>query len=276
MLSIEWLSAFAPVGHLRANNEWAAFGASVFFHKPPSLWLITARHVLEKVGRHALSILVTRSAGEGVIVVEVGKILSGLGFAWVEDVDNDLAAAPMPMSSDFGIKPVTPENCLAMTDVVPSMPCFTVGCPYGLHGLNPQKATPLVLDGVISGMDPVSRKIYTSAPTFPGNSGGPLIALRSRSECNGAIFGPPTVLFAGIMLQTVLVPSGDPACYAPAVHSGYVSPPSIPSGVEGYSRSHLPPLHLGVAAPADAVLALLDSEPARTLTARITALAPGR
>ena len=88
----------------------------------------------------------------------------------------------MPSSPDFCIKAVTAEKCLRMTELVPSMPCFTVGCPYGLHGLNPQEATPLVLDGVISGVDPVSRKVYTSAPTFPGNSGGPLIALRTHFE----------------------------------------------------------------------------------------------
>src|SRR5207244_3226844 len=156
------------------------------------LWMITARHVVEKVGRQALTVLVTRLSGEGVIVVEVGKILTDHGLSWVEDEVNDLAAAPMPASPDFGIKAVTPENCLRMTELVPSMPCFTVGCPYGLHGLNPQKATPLVLDGVISGVDPASCKVYASAPTFPGNSGGPLIAV-PFDPIGGINAGRPTI-----------------------------------------------------------------------------------
>jgi hypothetical protein len=248
MLSTEWLSAFAPVGGLRDDNLWAAAGACVFFHKPPLLWIITARHVAEKVGRPALTVLVTQSSGEGVIVVKVGEILGNHGFNWVEDELNDLAAAPMPNSPDFSIKAVTLENCLPMTELLPSMPCFTVGCPYGLPGVNPQKATPLVLDGVISGVDPNSRKVYTSTPTFPGNSGGPLIAIRSPfNPAGGMTVGRATVLFAGIMLETMLVP--DP-------------------------EKRNPPLHLGVAAPADAVLALLDSDPARAITARVEASLP--
>lgn len=250
MLSKEWLSAFAPVGGLRDDNLWAAFGACVFFHKPPVLWMVTARHVVEKVGQKALTVLVTRSSGEGVIVVEVGKIMAEHGLAWVQDEVNDLAAALMPMSSEFGIKAVTSENCQPMTELLPSMPCFTVGCPYGLHGLNPEKATPLVLDGIISGVDPGSRKVYTSAPTFPGNSGGPLIAGRLPYDAVGTLVaGRPTVLLAGIMLETKLLHAPD-------------------------SANRIPPLHLGVAAPVDAVLALLDSEQARAITARVEALRP--
>ncbi len=249
MLSIEWLSAFAPVGGLRENNQWAAFGAGIFFHKPPLLWLVTARHVVEKVGRQALTVLVTRSSGEGVIVVQVGEILTKHGFSWVEDEANDLAAAPMPASPDLGIKAVTAENCLPLDQLLPSMPCFTLGCPYGLHGVNPQRATPLVLDGVISGVDPSSRKVYTSAPTFPGNSGGPLIAVRAPFDPAGRTMalGRATVLFAGIMLRTGLLPNPDPT-------------------------DRTPPLHLGVAAPADTVLALLDSEQALAITARVGVL----
>lgn len=250
MLSTEWLSAFAPVGILRHGNLWAAFGACVFFYKQPLVWMVTARHVVMKVGPAALTALVTRSSGEGVIVVKVGEVLTANGISWVEDGVNDLAAAPMPVSPDFGIKAMAPENCLPMTELVPSTPCFTVGCPYGLHGLDPQKAMPLVLDGVISGVDPTSHKIYTNAPTFPGNSGGPLIALRTPFNTAGRmIVGRPTVLIAGIMLETRLV-----------------------SAAEGTGR--IPPLHLGVAAPTDAVLALLDSEQARGITARVEASLP--
>jgi hypothetical protein len=244
MLSTEWLSAFAPVGGLRDDDLWAAYGACVFFHKPPLLWMVTARHVVEKVGRQALTVLVTRSSGEGVIVVKVGEILKANGFSWVEDEVVDLAAAPMPVSAEFGIKALTPEKCLRMAELVPSTPCFTAGCPYGLHGLNPNRATPLVLNGVISGVDPANGKVYTTAPTFPGNSGGPLIAIDIPFSPTWNEESWPPIRFAGIMLETKLL--------------------SDPSG-------RIPPLHLGVAAPADAVLALLNSEPARAVASRVEA-----
>jgi hypothetical protein len=231
--------------------------------------MVTARHVVKKIGPLALTVLVTRSSSEGVIVVKVGEILTNHGFSWVEDEVNDLAAAPMPASADFGIKAVTPENCLPMTELVPSMPCFTVGCPYGLHGLNPQQATPLVLDGIISGVDPASRKIYTSAPTFPGNSGGPLIAV---SFDQGIInIGYPHVFLAGIMLETALLPVTDPASHIPPSHSAYAPLVGSKSGTTADPAGRIPPLHLGVAAPADAVLTLLDSDQARAITARVEA-----
>ncbi len=256
MLSTEWLDAFAPVGVLQADNNWAAGGACVFFRKPTLLWMVTARHVVEKVGRQALAVLVNRSSGEGVNVVELGRILADHQLAWLEDADHDLAAAPMPYLTDYGIRALTPKQCLPLTELVPSMPSFTVGCPYGLYRVNPRRATPLVLDGVISGVDPVSRRIYTTAPTFPGNSGGPLIVHLNQ-------FGPPprdisaypngypdpNPRLAGIMLETALLPANELA-------------------------GRIPPLHLGVAAPADAVLALLDSDPARAITAQVESSAP--
>jgi Trypsin-like peptidase domain len=251
MLSTEWLNTVVPVGDLREDNWWTALGAGVLFHKPSLLWMVTARHVVEKVGRQVLTVLVTQSSGEGIIVVKVGEILANQGFSWVEDEINDLAAAPMP-ELPFGVPAVTPAGCLPLSKLIPSMPCFTVGCPYGLHGVNPERATPLVLDGVISGVDPKNHKVYTSAPTFPGNSGGPLIVFRSPFHADGSVAfgGPPTILLAGIMLETRLLQNPD-------------------------ATSRIPPLHLGVAAPADAVLALLDSEQARAIAARVEALRSG-
>jgi hypothetical protein len=251
MLSTDMLSAFAPVGRLGDDNLWAAFGACVLLTKPPVSWMVTARHVMKLVGPRALAVLVNRSSGDGVIVVKVGEILAHYGLTWVEDEVEDLAAAPWPTSPDVGLTTVSLTTCLSMSELVPSMQCFTVGCPYGLHGLNPQKAIPLVLDGVISGVDPANGKVYTSAPTFPGNSGGPLIAIRSQVNRPGSpLVARPTVFLAGIMLETVLLPATDPS-------------------------SRIPPLHLGVAAPVDAVLALLDSDQAKAITARVEALRPG-
>src|SRR5262245_51450863 len=123
MLSTDWLSAFAPVGVIQSDNQWAAFGACVFFHKPPILWMVTANHVVEKVGQQALTVLLTRSSGEGVVIVEIGKIITKNGLSWAQDGINDLAAAPMPVSPDFALKALTIENCLPLAGLVPSMPC---------------------------------------------------------------------------------------------------------------------------------------------------------
>ncbi len=175
------------------------------------------------------------------------------GFAWIRDSKTDLAAAPMPTAPEFGIKALTGDYCIRIGDMVPSMPCFTIGCPYGLHGLDPTRASPLVLDGVIAGVDPCGRRVFTSTPTFPGNSGGPLIAVRSPFSPGGQMtVGRPTVLFAGVMLQSLLVPSP-------------------------IAGSTDPPLHLGVAAPADAVIELLESGPAQDLACRsLDEVKPGR
>jgi hypothetical protein len=245
MLSTEWLSAFAPVGAHQGDHQWWAAGAGVFFLKPPIVWLITANHVVEEVGTERVSVLVTPTIGSELRVVPVGKILNDRGGSWVRDRSTDLAAAPMPLSVEFDLKAITSEVCLKLADVVPSMPCFTIGCPYGLRGVNPEKAIPLVLDGIISGVDPTTRRIVTSAPTFPGNSGGPLIAIRSPFTPDGVLTpGAPTVLLAGIMLGTMLVRSPVPG-------------------------DRTPPLHLGSAAPIDAVIELLMSEEAQTLESRI-------
>jgi hypothetical protein len=249
MLSTAWLSAFAPVGGLQKHDQWVAAGAGLFFHKPPLLWFVTANHVVDAVGASAISTLVTRAAGGGVIVVEMGKILASNGFAWVRDTANDLAAAPMPNSSEWAIKAVSPEVCIPLSQLVPSMPCFTIGCPYSLTGFDANRATPLVLDGVISGVDPANNRIYTSARTFPGNSGGPLIAIRTPFTPEGNIMGGQMVLLAGIMLESVLVPSPVPG-------------------------DRMPPLHLGKAVPTDAILALLDSTEAKSIVSRVAAIQP--
>jgi Trypsin-like peptidase domain len=253
MLSNDWLNSFAPVGGLRADNQWAAFGACVFLHKESILWMVTARHVLEKIGRQSLTILVPPASGDGPIVIKIGEILANHGYSWVEDNANDLAAAPVPAPLPqsfgfFGLKALTPENCLPLAQLLPSTPCFTVGCPYGVLGLNPQRPTPLVLDGIISGVDPIRRKVFTSAPTFPGNSGGPLVASLPAFRVGKQPAGyRPGLFIAGIMLETGLIP--DPL-------------------------GRNPPLHLGIAASADAVLEMLASKPAEAITDRIIASRP--
>jgi hypothetical protein len=253
MLSPEWLSAVAPVGATVAPNAWAAFGACTFFNRHRVLWLVTANHVVNSIGNAALSVFVGRQPPDGVAVIEVGKILADNGLDWVRNTEGDLAAAPMPVTAEplsLGIKWIGADACLELGKLSPSLPCVTIGCPFGLPGVDLTRSTPLVLGGIIAGVDPHTRRVYTSAPTFPGNSGGPLVVMQSPyKEIGGGIQfvmggGRRTTLLAGIMLEMHLVWPPNP-------------------------DDRTPPLHLGVAAPTDAIISLLDSEPAQAIVSKI-------
>ena len=147
MLSTEWLETVAPVGMFTPPSGWSSRGAGVFLHKPPFVWLVTANHVVKSIGEAAVRALISKAAG-GVTVVEIGTILAAHGLAWVRDEANDLAAAPMPVSVELRIQARPEEFCLPFASVIPSMTAYTIGCPYGLHGVNPHQATPLLLDAV--------------------------------------------------------------------------------------------------------------------------------
>jgi hypothetical protein len=180
-------------------------------------------------------------------VIQLGDVQREAKTRWIEDGKTDLAATPMPVPPGARLKVLSEQWCIRIADVVPSMPCYTVGCPYGMHGVDPSKPAPLVLDGVISGVSERDGILYTTAPTFPGNSGGPLVVFRSPISPTGAIVGDagrPTLLFAGIVVETVLV--------------------SEPSSSHG-----MPPLHLGAVRCADSVLALVRSPEARELAETI-------
>ncbi len=116
------------------------------------------------------------------MLVQIGKMLAGSGLEWVRDEASDLAAAPSPVSPDFSIKAIDPRVCLPCQEILPSMQCFTLGCPFGLRGVDSQRATPLVLSGVIAGVDSAKMQIITSARRSPETravlllrSGHPLI-----------------------------------------------------------------------------------------------------
>ena len=248
MLTREWLNAFVPIGVMRSQNDWLPLGAGALFHDPPVVWLITANHIVERAKGEGMTLLVTRAKG-GPTPVKIREIQQKHGYGWHSDEMHDIAATLMPLSPDWRIKAIGEDMCIKWADLVPSMPCFTVGCPYGVTGFDPQRATPLVLDGIISGLNPDSGQIYTSVPTFPGNSGGPIIVRRDPFDPGGGLtVGRPVLLLAGIIRQFGLVP--------PLDSSGEVS---------------LPPLHLGVGASIEAAIALVRSPSAREERERVLA-----
>lgn len=244
MLSREWLQAFVPVGVLVGANQWAAVGAGVLFIEHDLLWLVTAHHVVLDAGKDRIAPLLYKN-DNSIVIVRLGEIHSSTGTYWIENEKMDLAATPLPTSPDFAIKAVSRRECIPLAEVIPSMPSYTVGCPYGVSGLDPSRPRPLVLDGVVSGINERESVIYTSAPTFPGNSGGPLVVYRNPfNPAGGLTIGAAPLLLAGIVLATNLV--------------------SVPSQAKG-----MPPLHLGTVRASEQVIALLDSAEARTLVDRL-------
>ncbi|MBI2917739.1 MAG: trypsin-like peptidase domain-containing protein [Chloroflexi bacterium] len=205
------------------------------------MWLITANHVVQNAKGHEIAPLVSVKGG-GVAVVRIGEIQTKYNYQWHADVANDVAATLMPSSPDWTIKAIGENACIRKSELVPSMACFTVGCPYGVMGFDPERATPLVLDGIISGLDPRTGHIFTSTPTFPGNSGGPIIVRRDPFSPGGGLHvGSPVLLLAGIILRVVEVPS----------------PPDPSSPVS------LPPLRLGEGVSIETALDLVRSPSAR-------------
>ena len=240
MLSADWLSAFLPIGVLQSSENWVPLGAGTLFRDGPLVWFVTAQHVVRSAGEHPITVLVPNANSDGVVIVELSSLLQSHGIGWLEDPGNDLAASPFPLSDQFKIKAVGIENCIRMADVLPSMQSYTVGCPYGVRGFDPDSAMPLVMGGVIAGKAPKERLLYTSAPTFQGNSGGPLVVVKPPYDAAGNLYvGPPTVYFAGMILEMALVKAEQ-----------------RPAGA-------LPPLHLGIARAADVIIDLLRSPSAQ-------------
>lgn len=249
MLSPEWLSAFVPVGTLNGADTWQPLGAGVLFHAPPFVWLVTANHVIKDAGAERVAVLVSLRSG-GVAVIDLTSVYKYGDLSWIRDSSRDLAIGPMPLAPEWNIKAVGEDLCMKLEEVSPSMQCFTVGCPYGVPGLDPQRATPLVLDGVVAGTNPATRSIYISAPTFPGNSGGPILVVRvPYSPSGGSTVGRPTVLLAGIVRETALVQG-----------SGESQP--------------IPPLHLGVGISITAAIEMLQSPEAAELARKVAQAVP--
>lgn len=239
MLNREGLRPFLPLGILRDTHTWVPVGAGTLFSPtPPVCWFVTAAHVIHDNPNRHFVVLVNRKDGPPA-PVDLTGFQHLTGTAWQSDTEHDVAATLMPYLPDFDVCAVGRDDCLAAKDIAPSMQCFTVGCPYTVRAFNPREATPLALDGIIAGVLDKTKQLWITAPTFPGNSGGPLIVVRPLAP-SGRLVQGPWLRFAGVVTHYLLVSDPDPRPGGP-----------------------LPPLHLGVAASADHVLMLLESAGAK-------------
>ena len=249
MLDNEWLKAFVPIGRIQ-NQQWSAIGAGVLFHLPPFIWVVTARHVVNLSEQLPVSVLITHKQ-QGIVPIPLTELHKQHALSWITDEEHDLAASLMPISNDFDIKAVTKDNCIKIGDLIPSMTAYTIGCPYGLRGFDPQSVTPVVLDGIVSGIDNRKKQIFTTTPTFRGNSGGPLLIVKSPFNAHGgATFGLPTIYLAGIMKELALIGVDEKSNHS-------------------QETIQVPPLHIGIATPSDFILNLLESDQAKAITKKI-------
>lgn len=236
MLDRDWLKTFAAFGFIPEANRWLPTGACVFVGHEDVVWCVTAAHVLTQAAEKSVGAIVSINGQQTIVdLTAIYKATPGVG--WIIDTNSDVAAGPMPMPPGIDIRSIGFDRMLEQDDLLPSMSCLTGGQPYGLPGVDPDKPTPLILDGVIAGVDLARSRVFVSVPTFPGSSGGPIIAYRTPWDPSGSmVVGSPTVFLAGIVTETIVVPNNQP------------------------DQPHVPPLHLGCGATTNSVKKLLTSE----------------
>lgn len=244
MLDEDWLSTCAPLGILDTSfNQWKAIGAGVFVFDDPFIWYVTANHILKEIGDESIFVLVNHKKMQKSLV-NISSLHKQHKLNWLIDESNDLAATPFPADTNFAFKAVSAPSFLSSSYMLPSMVCYSIGCPYSLAGFDIEKVNPFVLNGIISNLDKQAKKIYVTVPTFPGNSGGPLFVWNSPIKPNGDVsLGNPVVYLGGIITGYVLVASS-------------TSP---------ISQAACPPLHLGVVVPSEIIHDLLHNVEAKNL-----------
>lgn len=245
MLDEDWLSTCAPLGILDAScDQWKAIGAGVFVFDDPFIWYVTANHLIKEAGDESIFVLINHKKVQKSLV-NINSLHQQHKLNWLIDEGNDLAATPFPADVDFALKAVSFPSFLTSNDMLPTMSCYSVGCPYSLAGFDIEKVNPFVLGGIISNLDRQAKKVYVTVPTFPGNSGGPLFVWKQPIKANGdVVLGNPVVYLGGVIIQYVVVASMTP-------------PPT--------SQQACPPLHLGVVVPSEFIHDLLHNADAKKL-----------
>lgn len=248
MLNSKWLKIFAPIGVLNNQEQWCAIGAGAFFLQEPIVWFVTANHVIQEAAdRHCL-ILVGHKTKQ-ITLIDLTAIHAEHSIDWINNEASDLAASPVPTSPDFTLKALKEGNCFTLAKIVLSMTAYTMGCPYGLRGFDPTSTDPLVQQGIIAGVNHQENIIYTTTPTFPGNSGGPLfVEQKPYNASGGMVVGKPTIYCGGIITEYGLVKSPN----------------------QKDSQRGLPCLHFGIAKPTEKIFELLRSEKAQRLKDKLS------
>lgn len=248
MLDKEWLSTCAPLGVLDSTNQqWVAHGAGVFVYDNPFIWYVTAYHIIKDNKNSPIHILVNHSKANRYLV-DVVALHKQHKIDWLIDPNNDLAATLFPSDPNFLLKAISFSSFLHSKEMIPSMKCYSVGCPYSLAGFDVEKVNPCVLDGIISGVDMKSAHVYVTVPTFPGNSGGPLFIWKQPIQPNGDTNLGNAVVYLGGIISAYMLVGG---------------------AAEEANLMSLPSLHLGVVIPSESIYNLLHNASAMRLKAKV-------
>lgn len=247
MLDKDWLLTCAPLGAFDLEKQsWRALGAGVFIYDNPFIWYVTANHIIAENSDTPLLVLINH-AKEKRNLIDLGAVQKQYQINWLIDEKNDLAATLFPTNQDFMLRAIEFSFFMDSKNMLPSMICYSVGCPYNLMGFDMEKITPCVLDGIISGIDPKEGRVYVTVPTFPGNSGGPLFIWKQPIAPNGSLnLTTPVVYLGGIISQYAVVSNG-----------------SQPN------HDNSPSLHLGIVIPSEAIQRLLTSSASQILKEKV-------
>src|SRR3984957_13513154 len=165
MLDNDWLATCAPLGAYDSNNHsWKALGSGVFIYDDPFIWYVTANHIIKEKSDFPIHILINHAKTKHHLI-DIESMHAQNKIDWIIDEQNDIAATLFPSNTDFIIKAISFSYFLSSKIMLPSMNCYTVGCPYGIAGFDVDKIIPCVLDGIISGIDTKKNRIYVTVPT---------------------------------------------------------------------------------------------------------------
>lgn len=216
MVTRDWLRTVVPLG-VYQGAQWVPRGAGVVMSNGKGMvWLVTAGHVVADNPE-----VVAVVEGEGGRAGEVTLGVTRGSYGWFINSALDVAVHHFFQARETLTRILTEKDCVSLADTHPGADAYTVGFPYGLPGMDPSRPAALMQDGIVSGVNPHDSSVFTTAATFPKNSGGPLLVRRESGE----------LAFGGIMLgHFTLQHEGGP-----------------------------PPVHLRVARSADALMRSLQN-----------------
>lgn len=194
----ELLRAYVPLGIASEDGAWSPLGAGTLIYDAPVLWLATAKNVVQRAPSGALAAWVGQEGGGTVVELLVDASDGGLG--WIEAAEDDLAISIFPVNPEWDLKAFGETRCLAPSNLALLMPVCSIGCPYGVEGVQATGPNPIMLPGAVSGLVP-PNEFYTTAPLLPANNGAPLIQLDG---------GSGDVALAGLLTRPAHVPEQSP------------------------------------------------------------------
>lgn len=210
MVTRDWLRTVVPLGEYQ-GARWVPRGAGVVMSHKGTVWLVTSGRAVT-AGRELVAIV----EGEGGRAGEVPFGGTRGSSGWFVNTALDVAVHQFPQARETVVRILTEKDCASLTDTQPGTAAYTLGCPYGLAGMDPSRPAVLALSGIVSGVNPHDATVFTTAGSFHGNSGGPLLVRREGGD----------LAFAGLVVGVAAIRGPE----------------------EG-----APPVHLGVARSADAI-----------------------